>query len=120
MSEKIRVIFVEPLEKPKLITIDHTLETLQKLVGGYIAAEYPFDDEVALICNDEGKINDSLPNRRLEECEDVIFGNFLITGLTEDSFGSLSSDLAEKYMARFEYPEIFIRIGEIINGKNKS
>ena len=118
MSEKIRVMFVEPLEKPKLITIDHTLETLQKLVGGYIQALYPWENEeevaeVAVICNDEGKMNGSLPNRRIEseDWEDIIFGNFLITGLTADNFGSLSDELAEKYMAKFAYPEIFMRMG---------
>ena len=33
---EIRVLLVEPGEKPKLVTIEHTLENLQKLVGGYI------------------------------------------------------------------------------------
>lgn len=40
MAEKIRVLLVEPMEKPKLVTVDHELKNLQKLVGGYIQALY--------------------------------------------------------------------------------
>ena len=39
--ERIRVLLVEPGEKPRLVTVPHTLDELQKLVGGYIAATYP-------------------------------------------------------------------------------
>ena len=41
MAEKIRVLLVEPLERPRLVEVEHTLENLQKLVGGSIQAVYP-------------------------------------------------------------------------------
>ena len=66
-ADTIRVLFVEPMEKPKLINIGHTLESLQKLVGGNIEALYPWDDEVAVIACDESKMNGSLANRCLED-----------------------------------------------------
>ena len=48
---EIRVLLVEPGEKPRLVTVEHTLENLQALVDGYIQAVYPWDDPVAVICN---------------------------------------------------------------------
>ena len=107
--ERIRVLYVAPMEKPKLMTIDHTLEKLQELVGGYIDVMYPWpSDEVGLIVNDEGKMDGAMPNRCLEDY-DVIFGSFIITGLTEDNFGSLSDEMAEKYSAKFAHPEMFLK-----------
>ncbi len=37
---EIRALLVGPGEKPRLVTVEHTLENLQKLVGGYIQAVY--------------------------------------------------------------------------------
>ena len=36
--------------------VDGSLESMQKLVGGSIEMCMHYEDEVALICNDEGKI----------------------------------------------------------------
>ena len=36
--------------------IGSDLKSLQAAVGGYIEAAYFFDDPVALICNEEGKV----------------------------------------------------------------
>ena len=115
-ADTIRVLLVEPMEKPKLINIGHTLESLQKLVGGNIEALYPWDDEVAVISCDEAKMNGSLANRCLEDDDnnvyDIICGNFLITGLTETDFGGLSDEMAEKYTAKFAHPEMFFRTAD--------
>ena len=52
-------------------------------------------------------------NRLLEDEDgepyDFIAGTFLIVGLTETDFGSLSDDIAEKYLKKFKEPEEFIR-----------
>ena len=61
--EKISVILVEPGKYPKLIEIEDTLEAMQSLVEGDIEEYMPFEDEVAIICNDEGKMN-GLPLNR--------------------------------------------------------
>ena len=53
MSEKIKVLLVEPNKYPRMIEIDDTLESMQKIVGGGIEEYMPFDDDVALVCNDE-------------------------------------------------------------------
>ena len=108
MAEKMRVLLVEQMEEPKLVEIEHTLENLQKLVGGYIQSIYPWADPVALVCNDEAKII-GMPANRLLEDYDLICGPFFICGLTTDDFGSLSDEMARKYMEKFRHPEIFMR-----------
>lgn len=55
-SGKISVLLVEPNKYPKMIEIDDTLESMQEVVGGDIEEYMPFEDEVAIICNEEGKI----------------------------------------------------------------
>ena len=84
----------------------------------HIQAIYPFEDQVALVCNEEGKINGLTLNRAVYGDEgqmlDIIAGTFFICGLTEDSFGSLSPELAEKYSNLFHCPEIFVREGDEI------
>lgn len=59
---KISVLLIEPNKYPKMIEIDDTLEAMQKVVGGDIEEYMPFDD-VAIICNEEGKVNGLTPNR---------------------------------------------------------
>ena len=57
MSESINVLLVSPEQYPKEITIESDLSSLQAAVGGFIEAIYPFEDELALVMNEEGKIN---------------------------------------------------------------
>ena len=116
--QKINVLICEPLTAPYMKEIDSSLESLQATVGGLIQAIYPFEDQVALVCNEEGKINGLTLNRAVYgsngEMLDIIAGTFFITGLTEDSFGSLSPELAEKYSKLLYNPEIFVREGDEI------
>ena len=64
---KISVLLVEPNKYPKMIEIDDTLEVMQTVVGGDIEEYMPFEDEVAIICNEEGKVNGLTPNRAVYE-----------------------------------------------------
>ena len=113
MAEDIRVLLIEPMKKPRLVTVEHTLENLQKLVGGDIQAVYPWEDYVGLICSDEGKILGYSANRILcdEEGEpyDVVCGPFFICGLSTEDFCSISDEMAEKYTRKFQHPEMFMR-----------
>ena len=110
---EIRVLLVEPGEKPRLVTIEHTLENLQKLVDGYIQAVYPWDDPVALICDEDGIANGKPLNRALVDEDgnpyDIIKGTFFICGLGKEDFDSISDELAEKFTERFRWPEMFMR-----------
>lgn len=132
MSEKdiIRAVLVKPGEEPEIIEFEHTLEEMQRLVGGgLIQAIYPFDDDAALICNDEGKILGMPLNRALydlrDEIYDIIVGDFFICRAPADSdtFTSLTDEQIDKYMERFRYPEEFVRMWsrvEVVEKKPRS
>lgn len=62
-KEIISVLLVQPGKYPKMVEIEPTLESMQHVVGGDIEEYMPFEDEVALICNEEGKIT-GLPLNR--------------------------------------------------------
>jgi hypothetical protein len=114
-----KVLMVEPGKSPYETEIEGGLEALQAAVGGHIQAVYPYDDLVALICNEEGKYMGLPLNRALYDEEgsmyDIVAGNFLIVGLGEEDFTDLSAELMEKFSEQFKYPEKFARIaGEII------
>ena len=118
---KISVLLVEPNKYPKMIEIDDTLEVMQTVVGGDIEEYMPFEDEVAIICNEEGKITGMAPNRAVyeensREMLDIICGKFFIAYAPFDAerFQSLPPDLAEKYREKFKYPERFMRVNNEI------
>jgi hypothetical protein len=115
-QKEMTVLVVEPKKEPYVKTIPSGLESLQHEVGGDIEAVYPFEDPVALIVNEEGKL-DGLPlNRGLYDNEgrlyDITSGTMLVVGLGEDNFASLSPELIEKYKAVYQQPEMFIRINK--------
>ena len=60
-------LLIEPMKEPREVQIEPGLESLQKAVGGYIEAVYPFTDELALIVNEEGKLNGLPLNRALRD-----------------------------------------------------
>ena len=117
-QEKITVLVVESMAEPYTKEIDNTLESLQKEVGGLIQATYPYDDLIAIVCNDEGKINGLELNRAVYDGErnmlDIIAGTFLVVGLSEDSFATLPDDMTAKYKEMFKQPQTFIRLNNEI------
>lgn len=115
-KETIHVLLVEPEKYPRPVEIGAELKDLQKAVGGFIEVSYPFIDNVGLIMNDEGKIQGLPLNRALRddngEIYDVVAGPFLVAGLTEDNFGSLTPEQMEKYSEHFHSPEVFLKMGK--------
>ena len=104
MSHKtMKVLIVEPYKAPYAAEIPTGLESLQKQVGGLIQALYLSD--AALICNDEGKLIGLPWNRPLFDEDgdlyDIIAGTFLVAGLTEEDFGSLTEEQIRKYTELF-------------------
>ena len=112
MSEdKIKVVLLEPNRMAKVTEIEHSLEGMQKVVQGDIQAIYPFEEDVCIVCNEEGKI-DGLPlNRALydenHEIYDIIAGPAFICDCSGESFGSLSEEQIKKYSRQFMRPERF-------------
>lgn len=107
------VLIVEPEKAPRMASITGDLNSLQQVVGGYIEAVYPYDDPVAIVCHEEGKLIGLPLNRKLEDY-DIIAGTFIICGLGEEDFDSLTPELAEKYREKFADPEIFMKMGNRI------
>lgn len=108
-----RILFVEPNVEPRTVEIDGSLASMQSLVGGLIQVVYPFEDRVALICNDEGKLIGLPQNRPLKHPEtgeiyDIVCGPFFLCSAPSDSenFKSLSDDLLEKYSKIFALPKL--------------
>ena len=113
------VLEVMPGHRPKRITIPHTLDAMQKQVGGYIQAIYPYEDFVAIVCNEEGKLLGMEPNKAIRDLDsreiiDIICGPFFICGLSEDDFCSLTEEQIAKYSALFHSPEVFLWNGSYI------
>ena len=115
-----RILLVEPGKKPVLKEIDGSLKSMQEIVDGSIQALYPFEEPVALICNDEGKLLGLPLNRALRDTEgriyDVVAGTFFLCGAPEgsDRFESLSQQAAETFQQYFLRIESFLRMNEKI------
>lgn len=71
-TEIISVLLVEPGKYPRMIEIEDSLEAMQRVVGGDIEEFTPYEDDIAIICNEEGKMNGMSPNRAIySEPEEV-------------------------------------------------
>ena len=96
------------------------LEDLQAVVGGDIQEIQPFEDEVALVCNDAGKMNDLPLNRAVYDANgrmtDIVAGTFFICDATNmsETFESLSEEQIQKYEKMFREPEHFYKTGSEI------
>ena len=112
-----QVIVVEPKKKPTAQDIGSDLESMQKIVGGSIEAIYPFEEPVALICNEEGKLLNLPLNRALRdddgEVYDIISGTFFLCAAPPDSehFETLTDQQVKTYMERFAMLEMFLDVG---------
>ena len=121
MNEMMKVLYIQVGKKPQVIEIKHTLNEMQRLVGGIISAYSPFDDGSVIILNDTGKIDGLEFNRVIYdengEIADIIAGDFFICYASPDKpeFSSLPDELIRKYSELFKTPKVFIRIdGKLI------
>ena len=110
-----KILLIEPEKIPRPLEIEPSLKSMQKLVGGPIQAVYPFEEPVALICHEEGKLLGLPLNRALRhpdshEIYDVIAGTFFLCGAPPESehFESLTEDQMERYAEHFAPIELFV------------
>jgi len=112
--EKMTVLIVEPSTRAYEADIGNRLEDLQEIVGGHIQAVYPYEEPVALICNEEGKMAGLPLNRALYDNDgqiyDIVAGTFIVCGLSEDNFASLAPADMLKFHEQFLLPETFVSI----------
>lgn len=108
------ILSVEPGKVPEAKEISGSLREMQELVGGPIQVIYPFEEQVALVCNEEGLFLGLPANRGLRgrdgKLYDIICGTFFLCGAPadEDSFTSLTPEEVERFEQRFHTPEIFV------------
>ena len=103
------VLVVEPDFAPYEKEING-LSEMQETVGGLIQAIYPFEDEVAVVCNDEGILLGMPFNRSMEGGYGGVFGTFFVCGLGEEDFCSLTPEQMETYRRKFRHAEILLGI----------
>ena len=112
------VLMVEPGKAPYETQIGDDLQSMQALVGGYIQAVYPFEQPVALVCRESGKLDGLTLNRALRDADgdiyDIVAGNFFIVGLGESDFIDFPHELAERFAEQFRQQEMFLREGDKI------
>ena len=103
-----KILVIAPLEEPVLREIDGSLAAMQRIVGGLIQAVYPFEEPVALVCHDEGKLLGLPLNRALYHPEtgelcDVIAGTFFLCG-------ALTGEQVRLFSRRFARPEVIVSL----------
>ena len=110
-----KILVIEPLKAPYVKEIRGNLKSMQAIVGGLIEAIYPFDDpEIALICNDEGKLMGLPYNRALRDEDgriyDVVAGTFFLCRAPADSenLEGLTEGQMKRGLERFACPELFL------------
>ena len=116
-----RILVVEPKCRPKVKEIDGSLKSMQEIVGGWIQALFIFDEPVALVCHDEGKLLNLPLNRGLRDengqIYDIISGTFFLCGAPADCdhFDSLTEEQIRRYRELFYTPEMFLTVnGRIV------
>lgn len=112
---KMTALVVEPGRQPYTKEIESGLRPLQAAVGGCVEVIYPYEDTVALLVNEEGKI-EGLPYNRVLRNEDgqiydVVAGTFLVVGLGEEDFTSLTPEQLSKFEELFQTPDEFVLLG---------
>ena len=110
MKEKtIRVLKVEPGNIPYVTTLNNDLDSLQKAVS--IGCDHQglieiidIADNVAILCNEEGKLMGLEGNRRLGD--DIIAGVFYVVGTDDEgNLCSLTVEQIKHYGNMFFVPE---------------
>ena len=112
MQNEIKVVIVEPHKNPTITTIKTKLENLQEAVGGLIEI-IDIEDNVCILCNEEGKLIGLEGNRKLGD--DILVGTFFVCGSNnEGELTSLTDKQIDKYINFFWEPQTYTQ-GEIEN-----
>ena len=101
------VLVVEPGYAPYEKSING-LDEMQATVGGLIQAIYPYEEQVAIVCNEEGLLQGLDFNRSVPGGYGGVVGTFFICGLGEEDFCSLTPEQMEKYRKEYHKAEILI------------
>ena len=108
--KKIKALMIEPNKLPCVVELVNDLDSLQKAVSigapeqGLIEFVY-LEDNVSILCNEEGKLIGLEPNRRLGN--DILCGVFYVVAENNDGeLISLTQEQQNRYSKIFEKPDI--------------
>lgn len=105
------VLVVEPRTLPYEKEVQDELKDLQAIVGGHIQAIYPFEDHVALVCNEDGIGLQLEFNRMITERQyGGIFGTFFVCAIDGENFASLTPEQMKTYKKRFQKAEMILAV----------
>lgn len=105
MQNEIKVVMVEPHKNPTITKIKTKLENLQEAVGGLIEI-IDVEDNVSILCNEEGKLIGLEGNRKFGD--DILVGTFYVCGSNDEGeLTSLTDSQIEKYIQFFWEPQTF-------------
>lgn len=82
-KEDLRIVLKKVGKIPEIMNIENTLEAKQELVGGLIEVVGGLKDNILLVCNEEGKLANLLPNLMFDF--DYIAGDCFFVG---DDYGN--------------------------------
>lgn len=98
MNNPIRVAVFRPNEEVTFEDLQNDLESMQKLVGGYIE-NLRISQDLHLVCNEEGKLQGLPPNRTVASSLglfNTVTGTFFVTRESEGNYiGIQESDEAQ-------------------------
>ena len=103
----IKVLLVEPFSNPKMITIENNYQAISEIICGDADEYMPFEDDVALLCNADGKRLSLSASHTVTDIgtgkTELIYGGFILVGSCEfgTEYHSLDDNLIDKYMDLF-------------------
>ena len=89
MTEKIDVLLMEPGKAPELIQAENTLDAFEQIIGAPADVGCYLPQRVMLVCQENAKHGDH------------IAGKFLMCGLGEDGFDSLTPAQQLEFQKKF-------------------
>ena len=98
-----RVLLVRHKEEPKVVNIHHTLLEMQQLVDGNIEIVEPFDDNIALVCSENGRSDGKPLNCVISSYLDI-YGDFFLCKYGESELEDLPEEKTFKYASMFRLP----------------
>lgn len=85
------VLYKKPGEAPVVLQIHSSLSELQELVGGYIEI-VKLGEDIAIICNEEGKLKGLEANFYVEAIDDIIVGPAVFCRIEGEELASIGSN----------------------------
>ena len=112
-EQHIKALKIAPMERPEIYYLENNLEALQKAVS--VGADYvglieiiDLDERACIVCNEEGKLINLIPNRRIED--DIICGVFYVVGQNDEGdITSLTDEEILHYVEMFDSVEYFMQ-----------